>query len=160
MIRPALSLLLFAGLLAISACASTSPYPPSARHGSNPYGVRAASYAQKFVGTRYHYGGNAPREGFDCSGLVQYSYHLAGLNVPRSTTTQYRSTHWVPVKQLRPGDLLFFNEQGRRYSHVGIYIGGKRFVHAPSSGKRVRVSSLSNPYWRRHLSSTRRFLPW
>ncbi len=153
-------LLAFTAMLLLTACAATSPYPPEGPARPNPYGARAAAYATKFVGTRYHYGGSAPREGFDCSGLVQYSYHLAGLQVPRSTRTQYRSTRWIPLKRLRPGDLLFFNEQGRRLSHVGIYIGHDRFVHAPSSGKRVRVSRLHNPYWLRHLASTRRFLPW
>jgi len=124
----------------------------AARHGD-----QAAFYATKMVGARYRYGGNNPQKGFDCSGLVQYSYKLAGSRVPRNTRYQFQNSHAIHRSELRKGDLLFFNQEGKRFSHVGIYIGNGRFVHAPSSGKRVRVSKLSNPYWRKHLASTRRF---
>lgn len=147
-------------ILTVLAGCSSSPAKPV--HSSSPrshsiYGERAAAYAQKMIGTHYRYGGNHPSKGFDCSGLVQYSYSLAGLKVPRNTKYQYRSTHHVPSNQLRRGDLLFFNQEGKRYSHVGIYIGNGKFVHAPSTGKRVRISSLKNRYWKRSLASTRRF---
>jgi len=137
--------------------AGCSGKPAKPYYSYSVYGERAAAYAQKFIGTRYNYGGNHPNRGFDCSGLVQYSYKLAGLNVPRNTKYQYRNTRWVPRNHLRRGDLLFFNQQGKRFSHVGIYIGQDRFVHAPSSGKHVKISTLKNRYWKRHLSSTRRF---
>lgn len=153
MIRPIFILLSLFALL-LTGCSSK---PAKPQYNYSIYGERAAAYAQKFIGTRYNYGGNHPNSGFDCSGLVQYSYKLAGLNVPRNTKFQYRNTHRVPRKHLRRGDLLFFNQTGKRSSHVGIYIGKDRFVHAPSSGKHVKISTLKNRYWKRHLSSTRRF---
>lgn len=152
-----------AALLALALAAGCGG-APSTRDGTGAYranGVvadRAASYAQKFIGTRYRYGGNRPDKGFDCSGLVQYSYSLAGLQVPRSTERQMQATRYVPTNRLKPGDLLFFHQQGKRFSHVGLYIGRGRFVHAPSTGKSVKISTLSNSYWRKHLASTRRFI--
>lgn len=140
--------------LVLSGCAS-SPSQPLRSY--SVYGERAAAHAQKFIGTRYRYGGNHPSRGFDCSGLVQYSYKLAGLRVPRNTRYQFRNTHRVARNHLRRGDLLFFNQEGKRNSHVGIYIGKGRFVHAPSTGKRVKISTLKNRYWSRHLASARRF---
>jgi len=144
---------IFSLALLVSACSSSPPMSSGTSSGS---GVRAAFYATKLVGARYHYGGNSPSRGFDCSGLVQYSYRLAGVRIPRSTRTQFRNSHSIRLSELHKGDLLFFNQQGKRFSHVGIYIGNDKFVHAPSSGKRVRVSTIDNPYWRRHLASARR----
>lgn len=140
--------------IVISGC---SGGPAKAIHSYSIYGERAAAHAQKFIGTRYQYGGDRPSRGFDCSGLIQYSYKLAGLKVPRNTKRQFRSTRRVASNKLRRGDLLFFHQQGKRFSHVGIYIGNGRFVHAPSTGKRVKISTLKNRYWRRHLASARRF---
>jgi cell wall-associated NlpC family hydrolase len=108
------------------------------------------------VGKPYRYGGESPSAGFDCSGLVQYSFRQAGLRVPRSTEAQLRASRRVPRSQLRPGDLVFFDQDGKKKGHVGIYLGNGRFVHAPSSGKRVRTDSLDSRYWKRHLSDTRR----
>jgi len=79
------------------------------------------------------------------------------MDVPRSTQTQRGKSRKVSVSGLARGDLLFFNQDGKYSSHVGIYLGGKRFVHAPSSGKRVRVDSLAETYWQKHLVDTRRF---
>ena len=144
----------FFGTVLLAGCSSG---PAKPKYSYSVYGERAAAYAQKMIGARYVYGGNHPRKGFDCSGLVQYSYNLAGLKIPRNTRYQYRSTRRIASNRMRRGDLLFFNQQGKRLSHVGIYIGNNRFVHAPSTGKRVRISSLKNRYWRRSLASTRRF---
>src|SRR5262245_31928829 len=108
------------------------------------------------VGQPYRFGGSTPK-GFDCSGLVQYSYAKAGIDVPRSTQTQYRASHRIKVAELQRGDLVFFNQDGKKNGHVGIYLGGGRFVHAPSSHKAVRSDRLSDPYWKKHLSSARRF---
>jgi len=140
--------------LLLTGCSSKPAKPV---HSYSVYGERAAAYAQKFIGTRYNYGGNKPSRGFDCSGLVQYSYKLAGLSVPRNTKYQFRNSRRVSRNNLQRGDLLFFDQEGKRYSHVGIYIGRERFVHAPSSGKNVKISTLKNRYWQKHLSSTRRF---
>jgi len=107
------------------------------------------------VGKPYKYGGTAP-SGFDCSGLIQFSYRQAGVSLPRETTDQRRATQRVKIAELQRGDLIFFDQRGRKNSHVGIYLGERRFVHAPSSGKHVRNDSLDNPYWKKHLSEVRR----
>lgn len=109
------------------------------------------------VGIPYRYGGSSPSTGFDCSGLIQYSFRQAGVILPRSTIEQRRAS--VRVSNLREGDLLFFDQEGKKNSHAGIYLGNGHFVHAPSSGKRVRMDKLDSPYWRRHLSETRRVGP-
>jgi cell wall-associated NlpC family hydrolase len=116
---------------------------------------RAASSAAQMVGKPYKYGGASPT-GFDCSGLISFSYQQAGVSLPRSAAEQYRVSQRVKRVELRPGDLLFFDERGRKNSHVGIYLGERRFVHAPSSGKSVRNDSLDNPYWKKSLSEVRR----
>lgn len=110
----------------------------------------AVTVAQQLVGTPYHYGGTSPSRGFDCSGLVYYSYQRAGLDVPRTTDGLYDSTFPVDPRALRQGDLLFFSIKGK-VSHVGLYVGKGKFVHAPSSGKKVSYASIENPYWREHL---------
>jgi len=110
----------------------------------------AVAIARQMIGTPYHYGGASPERGFDCSGLVYYSFKHAGINAPRTTETLYRSSFPVDPSALRQGDLLFFRIAGR-VSHVGIYIGGDKFLHAPSSGKVVSYASLNDPYWRSHL---------
>ena len=107
------------------------------------------------VGKPYKYGGASP-SGFDCSGLVQYSFRQAGITLPHNTVQQRSATRLVKVAELRRGDLLFFNQEGKKYGHVGIYLGEGKFVHAPSSGKSVRSDALSNPYWKKHLSEVRR----
>ena len=153
--RSATTLLLplLAGMLLASGCASTpqiADAPGSARH------QQASEVAASMIGKPYRYGGSSP-QGFDCSGLVHFSYKRAGLNVPRSTKTQRGQSRKVSVSGLARGDLLFFNQEGKRSSHVGIYLGANRFVHAPSSGKRVRVDNLDDAYWRKHLIDARRF---
>jgi murein DD-endopeptidase len=116
---------------------------------------RAAGQAAKMVGRPYKYGGSSPA-GFDCSGLVLYSYKHAGIALPHNTVKQRSVSRQVKVAELRRGDLLFFDQEGKKNSHVGIYLGDGRFVHAPSSGKTVRSDALSNPYWKKHLSEARR----
>ena len=118
-------------------------------------GADAVRVALEMVGTPYVWGGNTPR-GFDCSGLVQYSYILAGLELPRVTIKQRSASRAVSRKQLRPGDLLFFHIEGKRYSHIGIYIGDGQFVHAPRTGKFVTTANLSNPYWQKFFGGARR----
>lgn len=118
-------------------------------------GERAARYALEMKGKPYRYGGNTPR-GFDCSGLVQYSYARAGARVPRTTEALWDASHRVPTRQLRTGDLLFFNQNGKRSAHVAIYLGEDRFVHAPATGKNVSLANLNDPYWRRHFQGARR----
>jgi murein DD-endopeptidase len=146
--------------LALAGCATTPP-PPAASAGSTKPGNgaapadRAAALAAKMVGKPYKYGGSSP-SGFDCSGLVQYSFRHAGVSLPHNTVQQRSATRLINVAELRRGDLLFFNQEGKKYGHVGIYLGDGKFVHAPSSGKSVRSDALSNPYWKKHLSEVRR----
>ena len=148
-------LLIAAVPLAAGGCAS-APASSSASRADAHSGRTAAHHAVRMVGKPYRYGGESPSAGFDCSGLVQYSFRQAGLRVPRSTEAQLRASRRVPRSQLRPGDLVFFDQDGKKKGHVGIYLGNGRFVHAPSSGKRVRTDSLDSRYWKRHLSDTRR----
>ena len=108
------------------------------------------------LGRPYHFGGSSPSAGFDCSGLVQYSYRHAGITLPHSTDKLRSTSHPIKVADLRRGDLVFFNQEGKKYGHVGIYLGAGKFVHAPSSGKTVRSDRLDSPYWRKHLSEARR----
>jgi murein DD-endopeptidase len=143
-------------LLALAGCAATPQRAPVASSGSTRTPAdQAAGYALTMLGKPYRYGGAAP-SGFDCSGLVLYSYRQAGLALPHSTEKQRAGSRAVKVAELRRGDLLFFNQEGKKYGHVGIYVGDGRFVHAPSSGKSVRTDRLDNPYWKKHLSEARR----
>jgi cell wall-associated NlpC family hydrolase len=135
-----------------SACSST-PVPtrdpvPVARSGAIHTGIgeKAAAVAMNQVGVPYRYGGSSPR-GFDCSGLVQYSYSRAGKRVPRTTAQLWSSTAVVERHNLRAGDVLFFKIAGKM-SHVGLYLGGRRFVHAPSSGRAVTIASLDSPFYK------------
>lgn len=106
----------------------------------------AVRVALQQVGTPYRYGGSSP-SGFDCSGLVHYSYALAGKSVPRTTGSLWAGTRAVDANSLRSGDILFFRIAGKM-SHVGMYIGDDKFVHAPSSGKVVSVASLESAFYR------------
>jgi cell wall-associated NlpC family hydrolase len=138
-------------LVLVAGCASTSNVPVADPASAD----RAALYALKMVGKPYKYGGSSPA-GFDCSGLVQYSYKQAGVKLPRETGDQLRASTPLQGSHLRRGDLLFFDQEGRKKSHVGIYLGDGKFVHAPSSGKRVRTDRIDSPYWKKHLSEARR----
>lgn len=131
-------------VLALAACGSN---PPAVEHGeaASP-GEKAARTALEQVGIPYRYGGNTPR-GFDCSGLVQFSYSSAGINVPRTTGQLWSAAKPVDRRELRAGDLLFFSIEGKM-SHVGMYLGEHRFVHAPQSGRTVSVASLESPFYR------------
>ena len=116
---------------------------------------RAAESALAMLGKPYHRRGNTPA-GFDCSGLVQYSYGRVGVTLPRETQAQRLEGRPVRANELRRGDLVFFDQEGKKSSHVGIYIGQGRFVHAPSTGGRVRTDGLEAAYWRSHFVEARR----
>lgn len=110
-------------------------------------GVEALRVAQQMLGIPYQYGGTGPK-GFDCSGLVAYSYAQTGITLPRTVRAQYARTRPVTINELRPGDLVFFRLKGSTISHVGIYQGQHKFIHAPATGKMVLSDSLDNRYWR------------
>lgn len=132
------------------------------------------------IGTLYHWGGDDPDEGFDCSGLVRFVFHkTAGLNLPRTSRDQHTGGQSVARQQLQPGDLVFFNGTVRTpiriktahghhkslrtvishaISHVGIYIGDNQFVHSPVRGERVRIDNLDGSYWAQHYAGASRYL--
>jgi cell wall-associated NlpC family hydrolase len=132
-----------------SAAPSESAAPPVVHHP-------VVDIAVSQLGTPYRYGGSTPR-GFDCSGLVYYSYRRVGVRLPRSTMAQYRHARPVALKNLQPGDLVFFKRTYRPVSHVGIYAGNARFIHAPSKGRVVSYDSLNDPYWRKRLVAAGRY---
>ena len=115
------------------------------------------SYARSLIGAPYKYGGNSPDSGFDCSGFVSHVFsHALDISLPRSTGEISTVGKAVRSNDLRTGDLVFFNTLHSRFSHVGIYLGGYLFIHAPSSGGRVRVENMLEDYWRRNYNGARR----
>jgi len=142
-------------LFAFSGCASAPVASTGSTRPATDRGDAAAALAAKMVGKPYKYGGSSP-SGFDCSGLVSYSFKQAGVALPHNTAQQRTTSRLIKVAELRRGDLLFFDQEGKKHGHVGIYLGEGRFVHAPSSGKSVRTDALSNPYWKKHLTEARR----
>lgn len=106
-------------------------------------------YAKNFLNKNYRYGVQDPHYGFDCSALVQYVYKKAGINIPRSAKEQYAKSKKITKNELELGDLVFFSTEKKEISHVGIYLGNNKFIHSPSSGKKVRIDELSNPYWQK-----------
>ena len=112
------------------------------------------------LGTDYRYGGDSPSEGFDCSGLIFFSAQQSlGLKLPRRAADMASVGLRVKREDLVVGDLVFFNTLGRRYSHVGIYLGSELFVHAPSSGGEVRVENMKKRYWAKRYTGARRIDP-
>ena len=156
-----------------SACASTGvrpqPFPTPPHQPDSPPapaplvvpgawlgdGFSIASAALRLQGLPYRLGGADPR-GFDCSGFVQYVFGLYGLALPRVVNEQYHVGRDVSLDDLVPGDLVFFVTHGDEVSHVGIVIGGDRFVHAPNSRGVVRIDSLVSSYWGDRVAGARR----
>lgn len=115
--------------------------------------------AMNFLGVRYRRGGTNAEEGFDCSGFTRYVFeHSLGLILPRRADEQAAAPGLVKIKRddLQPGDLVFFNTLRRTFSHVGIYIGEDKFIHAPRSGSNVRVEDMSTKYWAKRFTGARR----
>lgn len=158
----------------LSACSGDLPVKPDPGPG-NPENPKSVTPLAKFfgpgktdyrhlvienvsaqLGKPYRWGGNSPKTGFDCSGLVFFAHAKAGLKVPRKSVLQLSRAKKVALKQVQPGDLLFFRTKSSA-SHVGIFIGGQEFIHAPSRGKKVSKASLANHYWRRRLYAAGNF---
>ena len=142
-----LSVLALAGFAANAASAVTKHQVPDG------LGQRVSAYAKRFVGVPYRWGGESPRTGFDCSGFVAYVFRHFGFSLPHYTYAQFDLGLHVRRQRLRPGDLVFFDGVG----HVGLYIGGGRFLHAPHTGSRVRADGLGGWYAARY-SGARRIL--
>lgn len=122
-------------------------------------GAEVVMQALANVGKPYRWGGSDPAAGFDCSGLVAHVYDDAlGMKLPRTSRAMSERGSRVARSALAAGDLVFFNTSRRAYSHVGIYIGQGRFVHAPSSGSMVRVERLNNSYWANRFNGARRLV--
>jgi cell wall-associated NlpC family hydrolase len=116
-----------------------------------------AAHMMTQLGVRYRSGGKSPDTGFDCSGLVFYSAHQSlGLKLPPRADDMARQGDNVARTDLVVGDLVFFNTMGRRYSHVGVYIGQDQFVHSPASGGVVRVENMNDRYWAKRYTGARR----
>lgn len=130
--------------------------PPMANKESS----NVLSRAVNVLGTPYRWGGSSPSKGFDCSGLVKYAFNDATFDLPR-TSNAMASGHGEKVerKDLKPGDLIFFNIKSRRVNHVAIYLGNDRFIHAPRRGKAVSIDTLNKPYWEQHYVVAKRVLP-
>ena len=140
--------------LVLSACGSSPKYISSKNSSSKQTIIKTA---KKMLGVKYRYGGSSPKRGFDCSGLVQYTHKAAGIKLPRTTGGQYKAVKTFMRKYLKAGDLVFFKTAiSLAISHVGIYLGNNKFIHAPSSGKRVKISSMKAKYWRKRFISAGR----
>ncbi len=148
-------LIAFLFALLLSACASTPPISDTGTSSARMNEV--ALYALSLADTPYRYGGSSRENGFDCSGFVQFVYlNTLGLKLPRTSAEMSQVGMRLERNRLRPGDLVFFNTSRRAYSHVGIYVGDDRFVHAPSEGKAIHVASLHEDYWQQRYDGARR----
>ena len=142
--------LVFGGIIDAYYIVSPDDYAVGKSRVYNDLALRndIVSTAESFIGLPYRWGSASPEKGFDCSGLAMSVYQLNGLNLPRSSREQYRAGSPVERSEMIKGDLVFFSTSGeKRVSHVGVYIGDGRFIHAPGKGKAIRRDSLSTPYF-------------
>ena len=153
-----------AGVLALLlvACGSVPPAPESStlppRAAYSEMGQEVTLFALGLIDTGYRFGGKNPDAGLDCSGMVSYIYsRAAGLNLAGSAADIARKGRPIDRRQLRPGDLVFFNTRNAPFSHVGLYIGDERFIHAPSSNGRVRIDDLNARYYAQRFEAARSY---
>lgn len=150
-----LTALLF--LLLLSACSSSPARTADTDNQGDENMNDVAVYALSLSDTPYHYGGNTPESGFDCSGFVRHVFqHTLGMSLPRTSREISRQGSAEPVSRLQPGDLVFYNTMHHSYSHVGIYLGDGKFVHSPRSGGSVRVENMNEKYWLTRYDGARR----
>ena len=148
--RAALAIAVALLAAACSSVPATAPAPAQE-------GAAIAQAAAALIGTRYQFGG-ADAAGFDCSGLARYVHERVGVAIPRTAAEQQRAAHPVPLKQLQPGDLVFFRIRKRGIDHVGVYTGAGRFIHAPRAGLAVRYGDLrGDGFYARRLVGAGRF---
>jgi cell wall-associated NlpC family hydrolase len=142
---------LFLCVLMLPGCATPPP--------SNPRGPELVFQALATSGVPYRRGGESPETGFDCSGLVAHVYREAfGVQLPHNALAQSRIGRHVTIAGLEAGDLVFYNTERRPYSHVGIYLGDHRFIHAPKPGTAVRIEDMRTAYWSRRFDGGRRVM--
>ena len=120
-------------------------------------GREAAVFALAFSGVEYRYGGTSPASGMDCSGFVAYVFKEAfNVSLPRTSAEIEQAGLPIEMSELLPGDLVFFNTLNRAYSHVGIYLGENKFIHAPRAGAQIRVENMQLSYWAQRYNGARR----
>jgi cell wall-associated NlpC family hydrolase len=118
-----------------------------------------SSYALGLIGVEYKWGGTSPEAGLDCSGLVRYVFQqVTGVTLPRTAKELSRIGDKVAIDDLKPGDLVFFNTRRFAFSHVGIYLGDNRFIHAPSRGREVEVATFDKNFWQKRFNGARRLV--
>ena len=130
------------------------PTPPPAPPADAGRGAQVVAIAMRYLGVPYKWGGASPSTGFDCSGLTMYVFAQIGVSLPHYAAAQYQLGRPVAKSELAPGDLVFFRGLG----HMGMYIGGGNFIHAPRTGDVVKISSLSEPYRVANWVGARRIL--
>jgi cell wall-associated NlpC family hydrolase len=147
----------------LAACGSAPPTPESAptdsaRRYASALGREIAMYAMGLIDTDYRFGGRNPEAGLDCSGMVSYVFRqAAGIGLDGSAADMARRGRPVARGNLRPGDLVFFNTRNAPFSHVGIYIGDDRFIHAPSTNGRVRIDKMGTRYFAQRFTAARAY---
>jgi cell wall-associated NlpC family hydrolase len=157
-------LLLFPGLLAAEDLAPPQEADPSLipahKKGLWNAGEELMMHALAFVGVHYKRGGENPLTGVDCSGFVQHVFkEAAGIVLPHNAYSLSLEGKAVSLNELHPGDLIFFNTVRRNsFSHVGLYLGDNRFIHAPRKGQQVQISRLDNAYWAKRFRGARRII--
>lgn len=148
----------------LAACSAPAPRPGLTATIPQPTVVEPARgsevvlYALGLIDTGYRFGGKNPEAGLDCSGMVSYIYREAlGMQLAGSAADLARRARNIERQSLRPGDLVFFNTRNRAYSHVGVYIGGERFVHAPATNGKVRIDRLTDRYYAQRFEAAATF---
>lgn len=124
---------------------------------TNDMGAIAARTAERFVGIPYKWGGDNVVDGMDCSGFVRAVYNLCGLSIPRTSRDQFKAGDLVTKDDLKDGDLVFFGAAADKINHVGIYVGGGKFVHAPRRGEEIRVAAVNESYFEKRFVGARRY---
>jgi len=136
----------------------SSPGQPVTQVSTRTLGDEVVLRAMAQIGAAYRYGG-ADLEGFDCSGLVYFIHQQLGYSAPRTAQQQYDASRRIAREDLQPGDLVFFRFSGSRISHVGIYAGAGRFVHAPQTGRNVELKGLDDAFYAQHFAGAGRLAP-
>jgi len=150
-LNPVVSLILILSQSFYSCSSAQKTSWPYIFPGTKRYSV--VKTAEKYLGVRYRFGGNDP-SGFDCSGFSSYVYKLNGLLLPHSAQQQFANGRRIGIRKAKPGDLVFFRISGWKISHVAIYMGDYRFIHAPSRGKNVSFDDIRKDYWRKRYAGT------
>jgi cell wall-associated NlpC family hydrolase len=158
--KPYIAALWLAATCTLSQAEEVAPGPGKSVAAWSDTAQEILINALSLTGVKYKYGGKSPETGFDCSGFVRYVFQeAANLTLPHGARAISQLGHAIPVEQLQPGDLVFFNTLKSAFSHVGIYLGDGRFIHAPSSGGGIHVVDMNESYWAKRFNGARRLPP-